>query len=181
MSVTILKITSSLSKTEMQLRLKTADSDRYNRGNALIDYVQGLMAGADGATIDTQVDGGSAGAKATGTLTIAAGNATANDTLTVGAQTFTYKASAASATEITIGVSATATAVNTAAKINALTALTQAVTATSALGVVTITCAQYGTLGNQVALAKSGTNLSVSAATLAGGVNPAANLSNFNA
>ena len=124
----------------------------------------------DAATIN--LDNGTAtgdvtGVKATGTVTFT-GLPVANETITVNAIVYTFKASAATATEITIGADATATASNAASKIELNDA---AVDASNVAGVLTITAANTGTYGNAITLADTATNTTVSGATLTGGVN----------
>jgi phage tail sheath gpL-like len=113
--------------------------------------------------------------QASGTITFSAA-ATANDTLIINGVTFTAKASGAGANEFNVGLTATASATNLAASINAsVTALVSGyVTASSALGVVTVTSAFYGTSGNQATIAEgvdSGSVITVSGARLTAGAN----------
>lgn len=125
---------------------------------------------------------GSAPVAATGTITFAdVGDA--DDTVTIGGQVYTLKASPANPYEVDIGASVTETASNLAAAINAGagagtaygtgTVVNSDVTATSALGVVTITARISGTAGNSVTLAKDGTDITVSGANLSGGTGTA--------
>jgi hypothetical protein len=123
----------------------------------------------DAATIN--LDNGTAtgdvgGVAATGTITFTAAPAV-DDTITVNAIVYTFKASASTATQITIGANVTDTAANTVLKINANDA---AVDALSVAGVVTIGAANTGEYGNAITLAESATNTAVSGATLSGGV-----------
>lgn len=91
-------------------------------------------------------------------------HATANDTVTIGAITFTGKSSASSDTEFTVGTTATATASNLAAKINAHGKLAQLITASSALGVLTVLCNIPGSPGDCIPLSAV-----CSVATIGGG------------
>ena len=106
---------------------------------------------------------------ATGTFTIAAGNLSANDTVTIGGVTFTAKSSGATGNQFNIGGDNTATAAACAAAVNASSNTAGMVSATSALGVVTFTASAAGQIGNGISLAKSATNGSVSGANLSGG------------
>lgn len=124
---------------------------------------------SDVATIN--LDNGTAsgdvtGVKAAGTITFT-GLPVANETITVRGVVYTFKAAASLATEITIGADATATAANTASKIDANDSLVDAV---NVLGVVTISAANTGEYGNAYTLAEAATNTAVSGATLSGGV-----------
>lgn len=111
------------------------------------------------------------GTKASGTITIGATQPVANDTVVVNGTTFTFKVAAAAANEVTIGATAAATAANLAAVLSAYVG--QAVSAASytvASGVVTVTYNLYGTGGNAFTLAKTGSGVTLSGATLSGGV-----------
>jgi phage tail sheath gpL-like len=113
--------------------------------------------------------------KATGTVTCA--SVANNDTATVNAKVYTFKTTltdlenevGGSAYEVLIGASDTASAANLAAAINVRDGAT--VSATSALGVVTVKSVADGTTGNAYTLVSSnGTRLAVSGAgTLTGG------------
>ena len=123
----------------------------------------------DAATIN--LDNGTAtgdvvGVKATGTVTFT-GLPVADETITVNAIVYTFKAAAATATQITIGADATATASNAASKIEANDT---AVDASNVAGVLTITAAATGEYGNAITLAETATNTAVSGATLSGGI-----------
>ena len=123
----------------------------------------------DAATIN--LDNGTAtgdvtGVKSTGTVTFT-GLPVADETITVNAIVYTFKVSASTATQITIGADATATASNAASKIEANDT---AVDASNVAGVLTITAAATGEYGNAITLAKTATNTAVSGATLSGGV-----------
>ncbi len=109
------------------------------------------------------------GAKAAGTLTFA--SAVENDTFVVNGVTFTLKASPVLGvyTDVVVGATDTAQATFAAAAINAFFGATDgSVTATSALGVVTITSATSGTGSNSYTTV-GGTHVTAGAATLAGG------------
>lgn len=108
----------------------------------------------------------SGGVQASGTLTLS--SFVANDTVTINGVVFTGKASPASNVEFLIGADDTATAVNLAAKLNSTSApnkILNVISATSALGVVTITMLESGQIGNLGTLAisahgsRSGANL----------------------
>lgn len=110
--------------------------------------------------------------KASGTITCSAVDAA--DTVTVDGRVYTAIADGATpvGNQFSVGASDTACATNLAAAINKGERLdaTSKVTATSAVGVVTVTARTAGTAGNSITLASSdGTDLAVSGATLAGG------------
>lgn len=98
-------------------------------------------------------------AKASGTATVASGAGTETITINGVAITATWTTSDANTASLL------AAAVNASA--NALVA--GVVTATSALGVVTITAVQPGSTGNAITLAASGTGMTPSGARLTGG------------
>ncbi len=123
----------------------------------------------DVATIDLETGiatGDVTGVAAAGTITFS-GLPVADETITVRGVTYTFKASASTATQITIGADATETASNTVSKIVANDALLDAA---NVAGLVTISAANTGEYGNAYALAESATNTAVSGATLTGGV-----------
>lgn len=106
------------------------------------------------------------GVKATGTVTFT-GLPTALDTITVNSIVYTFAVLASTATQITIGANATATASNAASVITANDPLVDAV---NVLGVLTVSAAETGEYGNAYTLAESAANTTVSGATLSGGV-----------
>lgn len=122
--------------------------------------------------------GASAPVAATGTVTFS-GVGEANDTVTVGGVTYTLVAAVTQPNHVLIGGSATDTAANLVAAINAGagsgtaygtgTVANPHVTASNAAGVVTVTAITPGTVGNSIALAEDGTDIAVSGATLTGG------------
>lgn len=83
----------------------------------------------------------------------------------------------ASATDLTDTAAAAALAVAINASANAL--VNKFVTATSALGVVTLTAIPVGSAGNAVTLAASGTGATASGARLTGGVDATLNTQSF--
>ena len=95
---------------------------------------------------------------------------TADDTITINGQAFVLKAAAASTYEVTIGGTATITATNLTAKINAVPDVVN-VTATSAGAVVTLFARVPGYGGNSITVSEAGTGFSWAGAatTLAGG------------
>lgn len=119
-------------------------------------------------------------AVATGTLTIAAGNAADGDTVTINGTAYTFKTSlSGAANQVLIGSANTDTCNNLAAAINladgagttygSVTTRIGIVTASVASNIVTFTAAIRGAVGNY-ALAKSGANLTLSGAAMTGGV-----------
>lgn len=114
------------------------------------------------------------GVQASSTITFA-GQPTANDTITIGGIVFTFKAAAASNTDVKIGVDQPTTMANLAAVLNrynfAAALASNLVAVVSSTTVVTVTAVDPGTAANAITLAKTSVNITVGGATLAGGVN----------
>lgn len=108
-----------------------------------------------------------AGVHANGTVTFAA-NPTAADTITINGQVITFVAGAPVGHQIQIGATALVTAQAFAEEINAFPHLYK-VAATGATAAITLTAIASGTGGNAITMAKSGTNPTLSGATLASG------------
>lgn len=117
---------------------------------------------------------------ATGTFTVTAITSANTQTVTIGATTYTFNTSLTNtANNVLIGADVTAMALNLTRAINAGagagtlygtgTVANASVTATSALGVVTLTAITAGTAGNSVATTETLTNSAFGAATLTGG------------
>lgn len=131
--------------------------------------------------IVTNINDGT-GAIATGSFTIAAGNANPGDSASIDTSalggpnvTFNFVAIVALPTDVLVGGTEDETATNFAAAIsNPVNGLVPYITAVAVGGgppsLVDLTAAQVGTSGNSIAIAVVGANLAVSGATLAGGV-----------
>ena len=120
---------------------------------------RGSLVNVSGEQIAATTDG----VKASGTITFA-DQPTANDTITVGTTTLTFKSADPGENEVLIGTDLAATIDNVIA------ALPDSVTGSKSSGVLTITAVEAGTAGNSIALAKSGSDITVSGANLSGGV-----------
>lgn len=112
-----------------------------------MNYIGSLTGGNQMAKLDFQVGA----VQATGTIT-STGAATANQTMKLANQTLTAKASGAVAADGEFNVSATPATqtTNIAAAINAMPELSGIVTASAALGVVTVTSVVPGLIGNGI-------------------------------
>ena len=120
---------------------------------------RGSLVNVNGAQIAATTDG----AKASGTITFAA-NPSANDTVTIDTKTLKFVSETPGENEVLIGA-------NVAATIdNVIEAIPASVTGSKSEGVLTITAAKDGTAGNSIALAKNGSNITVSGETLSGGI-----------
>lgn len=117
---------------------------------------------------------GTAAAAAAGTITIAAGNVQANDTVTIGDTTYKFVVSLsepAEANEVKIGNDAAGSAANLVAAINAGTGAgnvygtgtiaNASVTAAAIEGVVTVTAKTKGVAGNAIAFTKTAVNITL--------------------
>lgn len=112
-------------------------------------------------------------AQATGTLTLA-GNAVANETVTIGSVTYTWKASASAANEVTVGASASASIDNLVAAVNNGSGTggvqnPDASAVKASASTMTVTARAAGSAGNSVATTETMTNGSFGGATLASG------------
>lgn len=111
------------------------------------------------------------GTKAEGTVTFSTSAPVNNDSVTVNGVTFTFKTTPAGANDLAIPASVGAAGVALKNAIN--NSVNLALVAVSAVddgaGEVTITADNEGTAGNAFTLAKVGTNIAVSGATLTGG------------
>lgn len=128
-----------------------------------------------GSTVLAKTAAGVDAVAASGTITIGATAPSAGDTVVVNGVTFTAKATApAAANEFVIGANATATATNllNAMKFYPDPRLGNLLFSQNA-GVITVTYYIVGTIGNAVTLTKTGTNITVSGATLTGGTDAA--------
>lgn len=117
---------------------------------------------------------------AVGAITFA-NQPSADDTVTVGSQTYTFKAALSAADQVLIGATTADTVDNLIAAINGAAGEgttygtdtaenTSAVARENTSTVIGLVAREEGTAGNSVALAKSATNITVSGATLAGGL-----------
>ncbi|HEX3560373.1 MAG TPA: hypothetical protein VHU19_14290 [Pyrinomonadaceae bacterium] len=130
--------------------------------------------------VDVNTTEAAAAVAATGTVTLA-GQPADGDTLTVNGVAFTFRNSPSGAHQVGIGASVAATlAALTAALTAAPDAGVQAATyADNGVSVLTVTDATPGAAGNAFTLARSGTNISVSGATLTGGTDAIADGQEF--
>lgn len=120
---------------------------------------RGALVNVNGAQIAATTDG----VKASGTITFAA-NPSANDTVTIDTKTLKFVSETPGENEVLIGDDVAGTIDNV------IEALPDSVTGSKSAGVLTITAATAGTAGNSIALAKNGSNITVSGETLSGGI-----------
>jgi hypothetical protein len=113
------------------------------------------------------------GASSAGTMTLN-GQPSAGDSFTVGGTAVSFVASSPVGNQVVIGASTSATLSNLLLFLQQSlnTNISQCTYAQGTGNVITVTDKTPGTAGNSFTLAKSGTNLAVSAATLSGGTQP---------
>jgi len=163
-----LNLTVNASRAELNDFIRSS-TDPRGEATALSNLFKRLASGTISGSIIAQ-KASVAAVRASGTITITHAELDANDTVTICGITITAKASGASGAQFNIGANATADATALAACINALATLNIYVSATSALGVVTVTANQAGVVGNLFAMATSDANAyGLSAAAMAGG------------
>jgi hypothetical protein len=141
-SLHLLTISTTKSKTQLESLIPKNDADGALQG--IINFLTGVAGGVDRALMYWK-----AGAvQAHGHLTVTTGGSAAAQACTILNVTLTGRASAPADNEFVVDATAATQATNMAAAINASTTLAGKVTATSNLGVVTITSVIPGLFGN---------------------------------
>lgn len=105
-------------------------------------------------------------AKASQTFTFATTGPVANDTITIGAEVYTFKVVAPGPFDVALGADFHAAATNFTAKVNLNSTL---VTAVDAADVVTVTARAAGPGGNAITTVSAATNVTAGGAKLTGG------------
>lgn len=140
------------------------DHEQYNKAgqpnqnmNRLLNIMAGLNAGSLQGEVFIQGSSAATLVAAAGAVALTYANIDADDTVTICNTVLTAKASGANGTtQFNKETSATVTAVNLAAAINANTTLNKQVVASIAVaGTVIVTALQKGVVGNGLALATS--------------------------
>lgn len=142
--------------------------------NAVAGIIDTALTGAsctwNGSSFVIKSDTTGTGVKASGTITFTGQPAPA-DTITIGGTVVTFVASGPTGNQVLIGATAAATATNLNTFLSASTDSNISLCTYSVSGlVVTVTYKLVGLAGNSFTLAESAANLTVSGATLAGGV-----------
>jgi len=159
--------------------LKQDSSAPHEFVRGLINHLQSLAAGNEAGTVYVQ-SGSSDPVAASATLTLV--SAIATDAVTIGATTMTATSTPTLSTHWEIdGADDTADAASLAAAINAHSTLGQIVTATSVLGVVTVTAKQRGVVGNAINISSADATITASGANLAGGTGGATDVASTHA
>src|SRR5262249_7703524 len=107
--------------------------------------------------------------RAVGTCTVGGSVPTANDTMTFGVTTLSWKAAAGNENEITIGGTVAASCTNAATVINAHSVMKKLFSATSTATTVVVTCLTPGLVGNGIVFTESGTNTAMDGSGHLGG------------
>jgi phage tail sheath gpL-like len=153
------------------MRVDETCDHEFVRG--MINHLQSLASGNEKGTVHAQ-SGTADPVAASATLTLV--SAIATDAITIGPVTFTATSTPTLSTHWEIdGADDTADAASLAAAINAHATASQVVTATSNLGVVTVTAKQRGVVGNYINISSADATITASAANLAGGTGGATN------
>lgn len=168
MSTLTISVRSNRTQADLVSLYKVSASNPREAALGLSAYLRAIAGGMENGSIRLQT--GSANpvaASATATISFAA--IVATDTIVIAGITLTCVASGATSVQFNRQTDDTTTAANLVAAINALSTLNIYVTATSALGVVTITSLHTGATANLVTISKTGTGITLSGSTLAGG------------
>ena len=147
--------------------LLAQSGDRVAQGTKLINAFKNFISGFRKAKMIIATTA----VKASGTYTLT--SAIATDVVTINGTAFTCVSSGATGNQFNVGADDTETAANLAASINASSDLTGIVTATSALGVVTVSAAIPSKMGNAITIASSDATIVASGARLTGGTSGA--------
>jgi hypothetical protein len=138
-----------------------------NHGNTLGNYIHGGLNRSYPQSWGLSIGA----AYATDTITFSSTGPANSQTITIAGVTFTAKTSGATGNQFNISATPATVAANLTAAINASTNLVGLLTATSALGVVTVKSAVPGAIGNFITVANVNlANTAVATATLTGGV-----------
>jgi len=138
-------------------------TDRAQAGAVDLEQFRVFAFDESGLMVPWNPDAGAA----QGVLTFS-GVGTADDTITINGHVITLKASGAVGPQINIGASATLTAQNLKAYVNAHPDET-GVKASGAAAAITLTAIEPGVVGNSITTTEAGTNTAFGAATLVGG------------
>jgi len=163
----VLTIKSEKTQAQLQDMLQISTAKDREAGLNLSSFFKDLASKAHRGVVDVQT-GSAAPVAASGTLTLV--SAIATDAITIGTTTFTATSTPTLSTDWEIdGADDTADAASLAAAINAHATVSQIVTASSALGVVTITAKQKGVVGNFIPISSADATITASGAFLTGG------------
>lgn len=171
MAILTVEINTAINAETLERDYQKSTSAKYSVCQGIATLIQSILSGNQhnpSITVSIPQDA----AQASGTFTFA--SIAAGNTLTINGVVFTAESSGAGANQFNIGSSDTEAAANAAASINASASplVNEFVTATSALGVITVTAINPGVEGNDVTIT-GGTHVTASGVRLTGGTNDA--------
>jgi hypothetical protein len=166
MSSVVLTVKSSATQALLNQKLKLSGKPKTGT-QAVVQFFKDLLSGQQVGILDVQT-GSADPVAASGTFTLA--SVIATDAFTIGTETFVFSSNPANENQIEVdGADNTADAAAAAAAINAHSVIGKIVSATSALGVVTVTALQKGVVGNMIPISDADTTITTSGAFLTGG------------
>jgi hypothetical protein len=167
MSSVVFTVKSEQLQAELQAALQPDDNKDREAIQAAKQFFQDIASGKERATVQVQT-GSADPVAASGTFTLV--SAIATDAVTLGTVTLTASSTPANENEWEIdGADDTADALALANAINAHSVLSLVVSASSALGVVTVTHLSPGVVGNQFPISSADATITASGAFLTGG------------
>ena len=168
-----------MAATSLTVQAFVKDTPQKYTGEVLVADMALTMSNSSDIILEVYNDG-TAGVKATGTVTSSGTNVTADDTVTINGKAYKFVASPTTEGDVDIGTTAAVTLDNLKAAIThtgtagtdyVCAAAHPTVTATTNADTVqTLEAITEGTAGNALTLAKSAATLTVSDTVLAGGV-----------
>ncbi len=167
MSLTRIVIDTPLTATQDLANAKLNGTGSWYNGKRLVDWMRTFLNGSRMCNMRVKIGA----VKGTGTVTFTSTGPVNDETMVVAGQTITAKTSATPGElEFTRSNTPSVDATNLAALLNSHASFTGIVTATASSGVVTISAAVPGVIGNTLTLTESMTNTAVSGSgTLASG------------
>lgn len=175
-AVVTLRYGTNLPAADVQARFTRAGSN-WNAVRRVCSDLLDPIAGVQGGGIVYTVDDVTAGtplADVSVTATCTQASIVQDDTVVIGNVTLTWRTSASNENQVTIGASNTAAATNLAAAINAHSKLAGVISATSAVGVVTVTYTGAGREAALIGLSETGSGVVLSATSFTSGATLAA-------
>ena len=166
-STLLVTVKSDETQAYLQQIFKIDENKDREAALALSDMFRNFAGGIKRAQIDVQT-GSAYPVRASGTFTLA--SVVADEAITIGTETLTFKASPANENQVQSGgADDTADAVVLAAAINAHSVLSKVVKATSDDAVVTVESRIPGVIGNLIPISETGTTITASGTFLENG------------
>jgi len=155
--------------TELQAKYTTFSAN--NQANIAVYVLELGTAGTRASGTVSFTGNASPGVQASNTITIAAGNVSPADTVTIQGTLITFVSGTPVGNQVLIGANNNVTSANLQAFLQTSADVNLALmTYSTTLNVTTITSRVYGVAGNAYTLAKVGANITVGGATFSGGV-----------